>query len=239
MLHPFYETEGPFGLPMTDAQARRLEDRIKSLPRDEAFAFRRRDLRSGAETDGRCDVSWITEESPDRIGDVVRAAGMDDSHFALNPLVTLNHDYARPPVGRSLWRRPARAGERVGIQAKTYYPPRPANWQDAVWPPDAAFELLAAGLLGGKSIGFLPLSLREPTPQERPRMKGVRYLVESWMLVEYACCFLPMQPFAVVEQVERSVGAVGRLERWLSEPKTIVQIEKMASDLLTPTREIW
>jgi len=30
---------------------------------------------------------------------------MDDSQFALNPIVTLNHDYSMPPVGRSLWRK--------------------------------------------------------------------------------------------------------------------------------------
>ena len=44
-------------------------------------------------------------ETPDRYDYIVLAKGMDDSQFALNPIVTLNHDYSIPPIGRSLWRK--------------------------------------------------------------------------------------------------------------------------------------
>ena len=57
--------------------------------------------------------------------DIVLAAGMNDEHFKLNPVVTLQHAYWLPPVGRSLWRRRVRDGQRIGIKAKTVYPPRP------------------------------------------------------------------------------------------------------------------
>jgi hypothetical protein len=191
---------------MKDAQAKLLEERLKGAPREEAFAFRRLRLARGLaewQPEGRCDVSWITEESPDRAGDVVLARGMDDGHFQLNPLVTLNHNYEEPPVGRSMWRKRVQEGTLVGVKAKTYYPPRPETWADGPWPPDVAFDLVQAGLLLGKSIGFVPLQLREPTTEERkiPALKGVRFVIEKWLLVEYACCFLPMQPNAVVEQV--------------------------------------
>jgi hypothetical protein len=53
------------------------------------------------------------------------AKGMNDSQFALNPAVTLNHCYGLPPVGRSLWRKKARDGDRLGIKAKTLYPKAP------------------------------------------------------------------------------------------------------------------
>jgi hypothetical protein len=122
---------------------------------------------------------------------------MDDSHFALNPLVTLNHNYAEPPVGRSLWRKRVQEGALVGIKAKTHYPTRPADWSAGAWPPDVAFDLLQSGLLLGKSIGFLPLKVREPNAHE----KGARLVVEEWLLLEYACCYLPMQPNSVVEQI--------------------------------------
>jgi hypothetical protein len=36
----------------------------------------------------------------DRQKDVLVARGMDESHFALNPLVTLNRNDWLPPVGR-------------------------------------------------------------------------------------------------------------------------------------------
>src|SRR5436190_18622944 len=209
MLKPYFETEGPFGVPMKDAQAKLLEERLKEVPREEAFAFRRLHWARGLtewQPEGRCDVSWITEETPDRVGDVVLARGMDDAHFQLNPLVTLNHNYDEPPVGRSMWRRRVQEGALVGIKAKTHYPARPATWSDGPWPPDVAFDLVQAGLLLGKSIGFVPLQLREPTAAERqtPAWKAVRFVIEKWLLVEYACCFLPMQPNAVVEEVLKS-----------------------------------
>ena len=76
------------------------------------------------------------------------------------------------------------------------------------WPCDIAFELVKAGLLRGKSIGFVPLKLRAPTAEEIEKntdFARVRYIIEEWLLAEYACCYLPMQPNAVVETVSKSV----------------------------------
>lgn len=216
-LKPYFDTEGPFGLPMKDKQAKALETRLKDLPKDDAFALRRCAFERGiteVAPEGRCDVSWITEESPDRAGDIVLARGMDDSHFQLNPIVTFNHLYDQPPVGRSLWRRRVKEGTLVGVKAKTHYPPRPASWTGSDWPPDFAFELIKAGLLRGKSIGFFPLKLRTPTAgqiEQYPELKNVRYIIEEWLLAEYACCVLPTQPNAVVEQICKALPAPLRL----------------------------
>src|SRR6266704_307311 len=211
-LKPYFDTEGPFGLPMKDKQAKSLEARLRDLPQDDAFAFRRCSFERGITeiaVEGRFDVSWITEETPDRAGDIVLARGMDDAHFQLNPIVTLNHAYDQPPVGRSLWRRRVKEGALVGVKAKTLYPPKPENWGAADWPPDVAFTLVQSGLLRGKSIGFFPLKLRTPTTAEidgRPALANVRYIIEEWLLAEYACCYLPMQPHAVVEQVSKALA---------------------------------
>ena len=253
-MNPYFDAEGPFGVPMKDQQARQLEERLKNLPRDEAFAFRRASVGRGLsewQPEGRADVSWITEEAPDRAGDVVLARGMDDSHYRLNPLVTLNHSYAEPPVGRSLWRKRVQEGALIGVKAKTHYPTRPTTWSAGPWPPDVAFDLLQSGLLLGKSIGFLPLKLREPTAEERRSQPGwdkVRFVVEQWLLIEYACCFLPMQPNAVVEEVlkaarsraveaPRPVVSTPALERALrtftARPDFGSLVEKMVREALT------
>jgi hypothetical protein len=210
-LKPHFDTEGPFGLPMKDSQAKALEERLRTLPADDAFTLRRCSFERGVselQPGERADVSWITEETPDRVGDVVLASGMDDAHFQLNPIVTLNHAYDQPPVGRSLWRRRARDGAWRGVKAKTHYPPRPQGWTLSEWPPDLAFEMVKAGLLRGKSIGFIPLKLRAPNSEEihaNADYARVRYVIEEWLLAEYACCYLPMQPNAVVETVSKSV----------------------------------
>jgi hypothetical protein len=209
-LKSHFDTEGPFGLPMKDAQAKVLEERLRALPHEDAFTLRRCSFERGVselQPGERADVSWITEETPDRVGDVVLASGMDDSHFQLNPIVTLNHAYDQPPVGRSLWRRKARDGAWRGVKAKTHYPSRPDGWTSD-WPPDSAFQMVQAGLLRGKSIGFIPLELRAPTAEEiqkNPEYSQVHYIIEKWLLAEYACCYLPMQPNAVVETVSKSV----------------------------------
>ena len=70
----------------------------------------------------RSDVSWISTESVDRMGEVVLAKGMNDGQFQQNPLVTLGHAYWMPPVGKSLWRKRVKDGDLVGIKAKTSIP---------------------------------------------------------------------------------------------------------------------
>jgi hypothetical protein len=53
----------------------------------------------------RADVSWISTEEIDRDQEIVVARGMNDSQFRMNPIVTLQHCYHMPPIGKSLWRK--------------------------------------------------------------------------------------------------------------------------------------
>ena len=131
-LKQFYgPTEGPLGFPMPDRAAQALDAILKTLPRSEEFAYRKvvsekapSELLPGE----RSDVSWISSEDPDRANEVVIAKGMNDSQFKLNPIVTLQHSYEIPPVGKSLWRKVVKDGTRRGIKAKTQYPARPGDW---------------------------------------------------------------------------------------------------------------
>ena len=59
---------------------------------------------------------------------------MNDSQFAANPLVTLRRPCTLPPVGRSLWRKCVKDGNRVGIKAKNEYPAKPDSWAEADGP---------------------------------------------------------------------------------------------------------
>src|SRR5437870_3680008 len=107
-------TEGPLGFPLLDKQAQVLDALLKTLPKTKEYAYRKAvvpkaptELLPGE----RADVSWISTENPDRCGEVVLAKGLNDSQFQQNPIVTLNHAYGCPPVGRSLWRKFAKDGE--------------------------------------------------------------------------------------------------------------------------------
>lgn len=223
------QARGPFDIPMPDHLAFRLEAIVKSLPRGDAFTLRRAPLATkaacvkdheamatgaalspvigpGNNLTMRSDISWISEESVDRSGDIVLANGMDDSLFGANPVVTLNHNYELAPVGLSVWRKRATESGFRGIKAKTVYPTRPGVFPAGLpWIPDQIFALVQTGLLAGKSIGFLPVAVRNPTAQEtrdNPRLIDVNLIIEKWLLLEYACCAFPAQPHALVQNVQ-------------------------------------
>ncbi len=210
-LKHYGTTEGPLGLPMQDRQAFLLDGILKALPPEDRTL--RHSVVAKAPTellDGeRADVSWISTQEIDRDREIVVSRGMNDAHFKLNPLVTLQHAYWRPPVGRSLWRKRTKDGPLVGIKAKTHYPPRPTDWTDDCWDPDTVFSLIKAGLLQGKSIGFIALKSHSPSSHEiaaKPELAEVVRIIDEWLLLEYACVFLPANQSALVEAVSK--GAV-------------------------------
>ena len=204
ILEAYGTTLGPLGFPQSDDAARQLETLLETLAEVD---YRRLAAVSDPVPGDRADISWITTEALDRQNEVVLASGMDDSQFARNPIVTLNHDYGRAPIGRSTWRRRVRRDDVRGIQARTVYPPRPENWSEP-WAPDAAFALVQAGLLAGKSIGFLALESRTPSAEEiaeRPEMARCRRVITRWLLLEYACTWLPVNPRTLTESVGKSI----------------------------------
>lgn len=154
----------------------------------------------GISSDPRVDLSWISTEQVDHEGDVLLASGMDDSVFALNPIVTLNHDYGQAPIGRSLWRKQRAQSGVPGIVAATHYPPKPTNHPSGRdWMPDVALGLVRSGLAVGKSVGFVILAERPPNTQERRSgWSAARRVIEKWLLLEYAVCWMPANPGAVL-----------------------------------------
>src|SRR5262245_37557359 len=207
-LKLYGDTEGPLGFPMRDADAKALDALLTQNP--EAEYCRVVVEKATAElSDGeRADVSWIQTETIDRHGEIVLTNGFRDNHYKSNPIVTINHDYTRHPVGRSLWRKKLRDGDRRGVKAKTVFPKRPDEWPaDAVWPSDAAWALVKSGLMAGKSIGFLTVKSHAPTDDEirrTPDLSRVRRIVDEWLLLEYCCCWLPINPEAAVEAVSKA-----------------------------------
>ncbi len=203
----FGDTIGPLGFPMLDRQARALELLLRTLPQSREYEYRHQvigkaltELNPGE----RSDVSWISTESVDRSGDVVIARGMNDSQFQANPLVTLQHAYDLPPVGKSLWRKRVKDGDLVGIKAKTQYPQKPENWEDP-WPSDKVFQLVQAGLMNGKSIGFLPTKAHFADDKEAKKNSWPEgtLVFDEWLLLEYAVCFLPANQDSLVQEVSK------------------------------------
>jgi len=208
MRHEYGTTFGPIGLPMTDTQAFALESLIASNPGcdPEPKRMTTADAQQLLADGDRSDISWISTEAMDRQKEVVLASGLDDSHYKMNPVVTLNHNYDVQPVGKSMWRKKVTNELRRGILAKTFYPPRPATWSGE-WPSDQAFALIQSGLMCAKSVGFLTLASRPPTEADlrsRPEWAGCRRIVSKWLLLEYCCTWLPVNQEAIVAACSKS-----------------------------------
>ena len=228
-LKTYGVTRGAFDLPMTDQQAFTLDKILKDLPAEE------RQLQHFVSVDKelqllpgeRADISVISTEAADRDQEVLMAAGMIDSHYLLNPLVTLMHCYWQPPVGKCVamekfsGKDPTGEDRVKGIKAKTVYPARPDMLaDDHPWMPDETYALIQAGLLNGKSVGFLPVKTRWVTDEEKekdPKLRGVRRVYEKWLLLEYAVCAIPCNQLSVVQQVAKgmklSVAGQGELAK--------------------------
>ena len=207
-LKVYGDTEGPLGFPMFDKEAKVLDELLKTLPEQDYQKVVVEKAMTELSPGERADVSWICTEAIDRQREVVLTAGFRDEQYKSNPIVTLNHDYTREPVGRSLWRKRVRDGQTHGVKAKTLYPPRPADWKGDIWAPDQAFHLVETGLMRGKSIGFLTVKAHSPTEEEvrtRPEWKGVTRIIDEWILLEYCCTWLPVNPEAITEAISKSL----------------------------------
>jgi len=202
--------EGPGGHRMPEGTARHIEALAESLPKD--FVYRRISRKSDEfrlDPGERTDVSVITTDALDHDGEVVLPAGIDWSGY--NRVVTFAHRYDQLPVGSNWWMR-ARGN---GLIAKTHYPPRPADWGDAApWLPSAVLHLMQqpVATCTGKSIGFLPLSIREATSEERarrPELAGVP-IIDKAAGLEYAVAPVPCNPEAQMQAVAkgRELGVI-------------------------------
>ena len=194
---------------MPDHAAHTLDTLLKSLPHTPEYEYRHL-VTTKAATEinpgERSDVSWISTESPDRTREVVVAKGMNDTQFQGNPIVTLGHASIcrrwANRCGAAISRRRARRH-----QGQDRLSRRPETWpaQDA-WPPDQVFALIQAGLLQGKSIGFLPVKVHIPDSKEVQKNDwddNVGLVIDEWLLLEYACVFLPANQDALVESVAK------------------------------------
>src|SRR5690242_10147480 len=106
-MHPYRHkgyVEGPLGFPVKESAARDLEALLKELPNDSAYEYRRL-ARSAAkvevEGEQRCDVSAITTDDKDLVGEVVLPSGLDARFYGR--VVTLAHDYETPFGAANLW----------------------------------------------------------------------------------------------------------------------------------------
>lgn len=160
-------------------------------------------------------VHFITTETADRFGDVVRSGGMDDEAFAKNPVVLYGHDYNSLPVGKSLWRKKATRNGAKGVKAKTQF----ANTDEG----RTVYTLWKDGFLNAASIGFMP---KEFEPMMKDTESGQSFSgwdFKQWELLEYSIVPVPANSEALRMALQKGVGSL--------RVKKILEDELKQSDL--------
>lgn len=204
--------ESSIGLKTSEGMARAIDAALKSTPKGAVYNFRRKSVvpETQIAQAERTDISKVTTGFMDRDCEIVDPAGIELEQYRLNPVVLYSHDQSKP-VGKCLWIKP----DGNGLLAKTYYTPRPSKFVGD-WEPDFVWEMVQADVLRGKSIGFLPLEIREPTPEEIATHPTVQRVISRSLLIEYSVVSVPSNPLALVDAVNKGLSLSKAIEHGVS-----------------------
>jgi hypothetical protein len=196
--------EGPLGFKCTEEQARRLDEVLKSLPKEPAYGYRKKAVTAEAqfEPGERASIDVITTDSVDKDREVVLPDGIDLESYRRNPIVLYQH-LDHQPIGKSLWIKPTGNG----LKSKTLYASRPADFVGDFL-PDLAFALVQQQILKGRSIGFLTLMIDQPTPEQlqaRPDWKDAQIIISKSEMFEYSVVSVPCNDQALQEAVSKGL----------------------------------
>jgi hypothetical protein len=138
---------------------------------------------------GSTALSWhyrISDEGTDLPGDQIKVAGWNLAVAARNCPAPLSHDTSALPVGQ--WSMPYRSGS--ALDANVNFPEPSISAAS-----DQARAMVAANMLRGASVGFIPGTFRFSTDKQRPL--GIDF-IEGHTLIEASLCPVPANPRCLV-----------------------------------------
>jgi HK97 family phage prohead protease len=136
----------------------------------------------GAPLPDRIIIATASDETVDRAGDVMVAAGGDVSVYRANPIVLRDHDPTKPVGTASVITKVGR------IEAAIKFAPKGVSET-----ADETYALVKASVLNGVSIGF-----RAIKSEPRAGHDGVKYT--NWELLELSIVAVPANPGALILQ---------------------------------------
>lgn len=147
--------------------------------------------------EGRIYEVLVTDQTPDRMGDVIAAAGVDLKNYKKNPVILFSHDSKSVPVGSSIKTWYDSVTESVKSYALFY-----DSRVDTTGKSDQIFRFVSAGALKGASIGFNPIEMYSPNnPDERKTLGIGQYGIyfKKCEMLEYSICTIGCNPNAGVK----------------------------------------
>ena len=159
-----------------------------------------------------------SDETPDRMGDVIQVNGWNLASYKKNPVVLWGHDSSTvPPIGRATnVRRGRKPNGEPALYANIEFAPEEAH-------PfaETVYQLAKRGFLNAVSVGFLPRKTKEASEQEKQALGMPAYgqIYSEADLLEISVVSVPANPSALVSQarslVTENIVGKGQVELFL------------------------
>lgn len=175
----------------------------KSEPATMQHRLVARDVLIRKDTDETRTISFIaSDETTDRMGDIVSVKGWDLRNFRSNPIILLQHNPDNPIGTGKATKGQKPGGDPALLMDITFAP------ADASAFAEQTFQLVKAGVLRANSVGFMPIKTTRPeTAEERETMGlgpyGVKF--DKAELFEDSVVSVPANPAAVALAMEGMV----------------------------------
>ena len=192
------------GTLMDFSDANLADEALRAAKVNEAHLQVRARESKAAKEDGRVLSYVASDETPDRVGDVIKVSGWDLSTYKQNPVVLWGHDGNVPPIGRTInVRRGERNGRRALLASVEFAPAEAHPFADTV------YQLAKAGFVNAVSVGFMPMETKELADKQREKLGMPKYGVyySKASLLELSLVSVPANPSAL------AVGAKGLVDR--------------------------
>lgn len=133
----------------------------------------------------------ITSNTIDRDGDIVEPSGIRYDNYRKNPIVLFMHNQYMP-IGKNLWLKPVKEGDREYVLAKTKISEKSELAQDI-------FNLYEEKILNAWSIGFIPDYNKIDKIELENKMI---FVYKEWELLEYSAVSIPANPDAITTAIK-------------------------------------
>lgn len=231
------ETKVALGLASRPEMESLGEDKVFSIKIDQNQQHRRFTVNKAAPSEDGKKRLVVSEETPDRIEDVVLLDGGEYDDFYNNPVMYFGHDKFTMPGLIGAWEVPLKreGSQLIGTPV----------FMDAGINPDAdmASEMFDGGWLRGASISFLPKSSRKATEAERKERGLSKFAVvhEKWSLLEISLVSLPMHAHALAKailDIEQERGYLEEVHRKFLEDWPVEPISKQLEAIMSELQEL-
>ena len=174
-----------------------------------------------------------SDETPDRVGDIIKVSGWHLDRYAKNPVILWSHDGETiPPIGRAISMTPELIDDRPALVANIEYAPK------NIHPfADTVYQLAKAGFLKATSVGFLPRKTAKLSEEERGMLGLGKYGVfyEETELLELSVVSVPANPAALQNSlkgmVKRGVLTKDEVKDYLAHTDTAGDCDGLMKEL--------